>query len=42
MATIVRNGDPTAPTPRTVLQPGEELPLVSHHAGGEEIHAAFR
>lgn len=42
VATIVRNGDPTAPTPRTVLQPGDELLLVSHSAGEEEIHAAFQ
>ena len=42
VATIVRNGDPTAPTPQTVLQPGDELLLVSHSAGEEEIHAAFQ
>ena len=42
VATIVRDGDPTAPTPQTVLQPGDELLLVSHSAGEEEIHAAFQ
>ena len=42
VATIVRDGDPPAPTPQTVLQPGDELLLVSHSAGEEEIHAAFQ
>ncbi|NEE05442.1 TrkA family potassium uptake protein [Streptomyces sp. SID7499] len=42
VATIVRNGDPTVPTPETVLRHGDELLLVSHSAGEEEIHAAFQ
>ncbi|MFF7311701.1 NAD-binding protein [Streptomyces sp. NPDC008137] len=42
VATIVRNGDPTAPTPQTVPRPGDELLLVSHSAGEEEIHEAFQ
>ncbi|MGW3208172.1 hypothetical protein [Streptomyces sp. NPDC001135] len=42
VATAVRNGRPTVPSPRMRLPPGDELLLVSHEATGQEVHAAFR
>ena len=42
IATIVREGQPTLPTPETRLQPGDELLVVSHAATEREIHAAFQ
>jgi trk system potassium uptake protein TrkA len=42
VATVVREGDPTAPRPDLVLRPGDELLLVSHSADEQEIHAAFQ
>ena len=42
VATVVRDGNPTAPSPSMRLQPGDELLLVSHSAGEHEIHAAFQ
>ncbi|MET9132935.1 potassium channel family protein [Streptomyces antibioticus] len=42
VATIVRDGQPTAPDPAERLRPGDELLLVSHAATEQEIHAAFQ
>ncbi|MFI1163492.1 potassium channel family protein [Streptomyces sp. NPDC020801] len=42
VATVVRAGNPTAPTPATILQPGDEVLLVSHSADEREIHTAFQ
>jgi len=42
VATIVRDGQPTAPAPAERLRPGDELLLVSHTATEQEIHAAFQ
>ncbi|MFD8234795.1 potassium channel family protein [Streptomyces sp. NPDC059696] len=42
VATVVREGEPTAPSATMVLRPGDELLLVSHSAGEQEIHAAFQ
>ncbi|MFF2514610.1 potassium channel family protein [Streptomyces sp. NPDC058086] len=41
VATVVRNGRPTVPSPEMTLLPGDELLLVSHEATEQEIHAAF-
>jgi len=42
IATVVRDGQPTVPTPEMRLQPGDELLVVSHAATEQEIHAAFQ
>ncbi|MFI8091010.1 potassium channel family protein [Streptomyces sp. NPDC086080] len=42
VATVVREGQPTVPTPGMRLRPGDELLLVSHAATEREIHAAFQ
>jgi trk system potassium uptake protein TrkA len=42
IATIVRDGQPTVPTPAFTLRAGDELLLVSHTATEQEIHAAFQ
>ncbi|MEW2314380.1 potassium channel family protein [Streptomyces bauhiniae] len=42
VATVVRDGRPTAPDPEVRLSPGDELLLVSHEATEQEIHAAFQ
>ncbi|WP_328404246.1 NAD-binding protein [Streptomyces sp. NBC_00390] len=42
IATIIREGQPTVPTPEMRLQPGDELLIVSHAATEQEIHAAFQ
>ncbi|WP_326576028.1 TrkA family potassium uptake protein [Streptomyces sp. NBC_00481] len=42
IATIVRDGQPTVPTPTFTLRAGDELLLVSHTATEQEIHAAFQ
>ncbi|MFD5393238.1 potassium channel family protein [Streptomyces sp. NPDC127097] len=42
IATVIRDGQPTVPTPEVRLQPGDELLLVSHTATEQEIHAAFQ
>ncbi|PZH20804.1 potassium uptake protein [Streptomyces sp. NTH33] len=42
VATVVRDGNPTAPSPSMRLRPGDELLLVSHSAEEQEIHAAFQ
>ncbi|MFD9507669.1 hypothetical protein [Streptomyces mirabilis] len=43
IATGVRDGQPNDTTPKTWLQPGDELLAVSHAAATEqEIHAAFQ
>jgi len=42
IATVIRDGQPTVPTPAMRLQPGDELLVVSHAATEQEIHAAFQ
>ncbi|MGW7363494.1 potassium channel family protein [Streptomyces sp. NPDC054841] len=42
IATVIREGQPTVPTPEMQLQPGDELLVVSHAATEQEIHAAFQ
>ncbi|GAA2895666.1 TrkA family potassium uptake protein [Streptomyces mexicanus] len=42
VATVVRAGNPTAPSPSMRLEPGDELLLVSHNAEEQDIHAAFQ
>ncbi|MFI9080218.1 potassium channel family protein [Streptomyces sioyaensis] len=42
IATVIRDGQPTVPTPEVRLKPGDELLLVSHTATEQEIHAAFQ
>ncbi|MFE1752513.1 potassium channel family protein [Streptomyces anandii] len=42
VATVVRGGNPTAPSPSMRLEPGDELLLVSHSAQERDIHAAFQ
>lgn len=42
VATVVRDGRPTAPRPEVRLLPGDELLLVSHEATEQEIHSAFQ
>lgn len=42
VATVVRGGNPTAPSPSMRLEPGDELLLVSHSADEHEIHEAFQ
>ncbi|ARZ66692.1 TrkA family potassium uptake protein [Streptomyces abikoensis] len=42
VATVIRGGQPTAPAPELLLEPGDEVLLVSHAASEREIHAAFQ
>lgn len=42
VTTVVRDGQPTAPAPDLLLQPGDEVLLVSHEASERDIHAAFQ
>ena len=42
VATVVRDGHPTVPSPEVRLLPGDELLLVSHEATEQEIHASFQ
>ncbi|WP_338676521.1 NAD-binding protein [Streptomyces sp. SCSIO 30461] len=42
IATVIRDGQPTVPTPDVRLEPGDELLVVSHAATEQEIHAAFQ
>ncbi|MFC5201106.1 potassium channel family protein [Streptomyces kaempferi] len=42
VATVVRDGHPTVPSPDVRLLPGDEILLVSHEATEQEIHAAFQ
>ncbi|MFF4215266.1 potassium channel family protein [Streptomyces nondiastaticus] len=42
VATVIRDGQPTAPAAGLVLEPGDEVLLVSHEASEREIHAAFQ
>ncbi|MCX4404568.1 potassium channel family protein [Streptomyces sp. NPDC059837] len=42
VATVVRDGRPTVPSPEVTLLPGDELLLVSHEATEQEVHAAFQ
>ncbi|MEU8862046.1 potassium channel family protein [Streptomyces umbrinus] len=42
IATIIRDGQPTVPTPAFTLRAGDELLLVSHTATEQEVHAAFQ
>ncbi|MEU1200379.1 TrkA family potassium uptake protein [Streptomyces sp. NPDC005813] len=41
VATVVRDGRPTVPSPDERLLPGDELLLVSHEATEQEIHGVF-
>ncbi|MEV6945168.1 NAD-binding protein [Streptomyces sp. NPDC051172] len=42
VATVIRDGQPTVPTPGMRLEPGDEILVVSHAATEQEIHAAFQ
>nr|WSY51086.1 TrkA family potassium uptake protein [Streptomyces sp. NBC_00886] len=42
IATVIRDGQPTVPTPEMRLRSGDELLVVSHAATEQEIHAAFQ
>ncbi|WP_329267910.1 potassium channel family protein [Streptomyces sp. NBC_01451] len=42
VATIVRDGRPTQPTPAFTLRAGDELLLVSHSATEQEVRAVFQ
>jgi trk system potassium uptake protein TrkA len=42
VATVVREGRPTVPSPDERLLPGDEVLLVSHEATEQEIHAVFQ
>ncbi|MFC9291346.1 potassium channel family protein, partial [Streptomyces sp. NPDC057052] len=42
IATVIRDGRPTVPTPAFTLRAGDELLLVSHTATEQEIRAAFQ
>ncbi|UNM16645.1 TrkA family potassium uptake protein [Streptomyces formicae] len=42
IATVVREGQPTLPTPEMRLRPGDELLVVPHAATEQEIHAAVQ
>ncbi|KPI07466.1 TrkA-N domain protein [Actinobacteria bacterium OK074] len=42
IATVIREGQPTVPTPGMRLRPGDELLVVSHAATEQEIHSAFQ
>ncbi|MFB8754606.1 potassium channel family protein [Streptomyces nigra] len=42
IATVIRAGQPTVPTPEMRLRPGDELLVVSHAATEQEIRAAFQ
>ena len=41
IAAVIRNGEPTVPSPNFQLQPGDELLVVSE-ATEQDIHAAFQ
>ncbi|MER6310204.1 NAD-binding protein [Streptomyces sp. NPDC001657] len=42
ITTVIRDGQPTVPTPDIRLRAGDELLVVSHAATEKEIHAAFQ
>mgnify|MGYP001028389188 CR=1 FL=1 len=42
VATVVRAGDPLAPSPGLELREGDEILVVSHTATESEVHAAFQ
>ncbi|QKV90597.1 NAD-binding protein [Streptomyces sp. NA02950] len=42
IATVIREGRPTVPTPEMRLRPGDELLVVSHAATEQEIRVAFQ
>lgn len=42
VAAIIRNGEPTVPSPKFQLQPGDEVLVVSEAATEQDIHAAFQ
>ena len=42
VAAVIRNGEPTVPSPNFKLQPGDELLVVSEAATEQDIHAAFQ
>ncbi|MCI3278222.1 potassium channel family protein [Streptomyces cylindrosporus] len=42
VATVVRAGEPLAPTPELELREGDEVLVVSHSATEDEVHAIFQ
>jgi len=42
VAAVIRNGEPTVPSPKFQLKPGDELLVVSEAATEQDIHAAFQ
>ena len=42
VAAVIRNGEPTVPSPNFQLQHGDELLVVSEAATEQDIHAAFQ
>ena len=42
VAAVIRHGEPTVPSPRFQLKPGDELLVVSEAATEQDIHAAFQ
>ncbi|MFF4281341.1 potassium channel family protein [Streptomyces kronopolitis] len=42
VATVVREGQPTAPEPDIRLPPGDEVLLVSHEATEQDVQSAFQ
>ncbi|WP_078889286.1 TrkA C-terminal domain-containing protein [Streptomyces sp. NRRL S-1813] len=42
IATVVRDGQPTAPEPDMRLRPGDEVLLVSHRATERDVQSAFQ
>ncbi|MFE0376726.1 potassium channel family protein [Streptomyces inhibens] len=42
IATVVREGQPTAPEPEMRLRPGGEVLLVSHQATEQDVQSAFQ
>jgi trk system potassium uptake protein TrkA len=42
VAAVIRTGQPIVPDPAFVIEPGDEVLLVSDRAGGPDVHAAFQ
>ncbi|WP_237323465.1 TrkA C-terminal domain-containing protein [Streptomyces sp. MOE7] len=42
IATVMRDGQPTAPEPDMRLRPGDEVLLVSHRATEQDVQSAFQ
>ncbi|MFI0789888.1 potassium channel family protein [Streptomyces lydicus] len=42
IATVIRDGQPTAPEPDMRLRPGDEVLLVSHQATEQDVQSAFQ